>query len=246
MAMARDFGTLYASELWRRDVADWVRTQALARGITVAPELQPFRVRPWSALMTINSDAGVLWFKASCEAMAYEPALQQALSQIAPGSVDAPIAIDAERAWMLTLEHARPLAETQHTEMSDWLNTITEVTSMQQQLMLHRETLLATGMPDCAPGTVLDRFERLVVLLGDLPTEHPSHLDASDQAALAGAREGLIAAVETLQSGPLGSSWQHGDVHGGNIYRADGRLRIFDFGEWAPAARIHLMRLTGV
>lgn len=60
MAMARDFGTLYASELWRRDVADWVRIQASTRGITVAGELLPFRVRPWSVLMTINSDAGVL------------------------------------------------------------------------------------------------------------------------------------------------------------------------------------------
>ena len=38
-----------------------------------------------------------------------------------------------------------------------------------------------------------------------------------------------------LDSGPLGCSWQHGDLHLGNVYSDGEQIQLFDFGDsqWA-------------
>lgn len=235
VSMAQDFGTLLASPSWRDAVTSWVQAECQAHGIELTGPLTQYRLRPWSAHVTFASDAGVLWFKASCAALAYEPLLQQELAHLAAGAVENPLAIDAERAWMLTFDHGAPLGKQPADQSADWLATVLEVIELQQRVMAHRERLLATGLPDCAPETVVARFDRLHVLLRQLPEGHPSRVNEVDSAKLTDVRDLIESAVQVLLAGPLGSSWQHGDVHLGNVFDADDRLRLFDFGDsqWA-------------
>ena len=197
--------------------------------------MQTNRVRPWSAHLTANSSEGTVWFKANCPAMAYEPSLQAELAHVAPASVQVPLGIDPERGWMLTLDHGHLLDDREPHDLNLWLDLLLELIEIQQRCMPHRERLLATGLPDYAPDSVLDRFDRLVVLLSGLPEAHPSKLSESDRFQLSEARHSVAEAADLLLDGPLGSSWQHGDAHLSNVYRVQGKVRVFDFGDsqWA-------------
>lgn len=235
LAMAQDFVRRVTDQSWVKCISEWAQTQATSRHIRVTGEPQLQRVRPWSALFTLDTTDGALWLKANCRAMAFEPMLHAELAQLAPGSIQAPLGVDADRGWMVTLDHGRTLADQNLDDPREWMDVVQHLIQLQQRCMSQRERLLATGLPDCAPDTVPARFDRLVVLLSNLPPEHPSRLGESDRQQLADARELIVQAAHALAAGPLGSSWQHGDAHLNNVYRVNGDLRVFDFGDsqWA-------------
>lgn len=233
--MTHDFAHLVADESWVGSVSGWVREQAARRSMVLTGPMHIIRVRPWSAHLTVESSEGTLWFKANCPAMAFEPPLQVELALVAPDSVQTPLGIDSKRGWMLTLDHGDPLEDRAANELQTWLDMLLEIIEIQQRCMPHRTRLLATGLPDCAPGSVVDRFDRLVVLLSALPEAHPSKLSESDRLQLSEARSSIAEAAEILLDGPLGSSWQHGDAHMRNVFRVRDKVRVFDFGDsqWA-------------
>ena len=222
---------IWGTSAWVLHADVWIREWARNAGVELRTELTLHRNRPWSAHYTLESDIGRLWFKASCPAMGFEPALQAQIAAVAPNMVVEPLAIEPARGWMLTLDQGAPVTNDHEGTLADWLAFVLQIVSLQQELMGQRERVLATGVLDCSPDTVIDRFDRLVVLLSQLPPEHPSHLSASDVAELVSIRGGVEHSVEILLAGPLGASWQHGDAHLGNAFvRAEG-VGVFDFGD---------------
>ena len=71
--------------------------------------------------------------------------------------------------------------------------------------------------------------------LRDRPDDDPAHLAADVVERLEVARPSVRDAACALGNGPLPVTVQHGDLHPGNVFEVDGRLRVFDFGDtqWA-------------
>jgi hypothetical protein len=224
---------------WRQVAESWIHEQLELHGDTLNGPIEQPRVRPWSTQLTVPTEAGLLWFKANAVALAFEPGIQLELSRLAPDMVDAPYAVDASRGWMLTRDRGVTLRESREPTIEDWQQVVVQVARIQQVAAGHRDRLLATGLPDYSPGTVLDRFDRVVEIFAAHPPDHPAHVDADLGRQLRAARPALVDAVEALTHGPLPTTWQHGDVHPNNVFAlADGSLRVFDFGDgqWAHAA----------
>lgn len=230
------FSELVASEQWWQDVAGWAEDALSRLGLRIRGPLTRHRTRPWSTQVLVPTDQGLAWFKASCAAMRFEPALQSALARFVPEAVEPPLAIDPARGWMLTAEHPRSIAEQGEETAEHWRSLILLAARTQRRLVEHRETLLATGLPDCSPGTVPDRFDQLLDALMSLPPQRPSHLCAEEAELLRSRRGELVEACAALEQSPFPVTFQHGDLHLHNAY-ADGRLRLFDFGDaqWASA-----------
>jgi hypothetical protein len=237
--MGRPFSARVTGEDWRREVEDWIAAQLAAHGNAVTGPIEQPRVRPWSTQLTVPTDAGVLWFKANAAALAFEPRLQLELSRLVGDAVDAPYAIDGGRGWMLTRDRGATLRESHEPTVEDWQRVVVEVARIQQVAADHRDRLLATGLPDYSPGTVLDRFDRIVEIFATHPADHPAHVDADLRHRLRDVRPAIAEAVDVLIDGPLPTTWQHGDVHPDNVFvLQDGSMRVFDFGDgqWAHAA----------
>ena len=58
--------------------------------------------RPWSTVWTVPTAAGTLWFKENCPAHRGEAAVHAAVAELAPAHVEAPVAVERERGWLLT------------------------------------------------------------------------------------------------------------------------------------------------
>jgi hypothetical protein len=236
--MGRPFSERVAHDDWRHAAERWTRAQLTARGIEVVGTIEQPRVRPWSTQLTIPTDAGPFWFKANCAYMSFEPALQAELARLAPDAVDVPCAVDAERGWMLTTDRGPTMGDTADPTIDDWRRVLHGAASLQQRVAGHEDTMLATGLPDCRPSTVVDRYDRFVEIFSDLPEAHPAYLPPGLGSQLASARSRVVDAAAELMGSSLPTTWQHGDLHPWNVFAADGRLFDFGDGQWAHAAEL--------
>ncbi|MCD5347606.1 phosphotransferase [Agromyces sp. S2-1-8] len=235
------FSVEVSSEAWRAEADRWIAESLAGRDVVVVGTRQP-RVRPWSTQLVVEvagpSGAARYWFKANCRAQSFEPALQARLATLLPGDVDAPIAADPSRGWMLTADRGATLADRHDPAAEDWSRVIDEWARVQRSLAGRSAEVLGAGVPDCSPGTVPARFAELLGLVLALPTGHPSAPDAATAASLVAAADRVALAAEALDEGGLPATLQHGDLHPGNVFASDDAsdgLRLFDFGDaqWA-------------
>lgn len=238
--MGRPFAQRVATSDWAAGVRDWISGAAAARGITVRGDLDQRRIRPWSTLGIVDSDAGPLWFKANCPAMCFEPALHQLLADRAPDLVDAPVAIDRDRGWLLLRDRGGTLGDSHEPTRENWSDLLIAAGRLQRRLVGESDAILALGVPDCSPGTVVDRLDRLLDLFAGLPEEHPSHLAPELAADVKAARSRVVDAAAILGDHRGLLSLQHGDLHPWNVFTTADGYRLFDFGDaqWAHAFEV--------
>ena len=235
--MSRPFSERVAQDDWRHAAEGWARTELERAGRDVTGPVDQLRIRPWSTQLTIPTDRGRVWLKANCTYLAFEPRLHAELARLAPGSVDAPLAID-DRGWMLTADRGSTLGETEEPSVDDWSRVLRGAADLQRVLAAHEAELLATGLPDCRPATVIDRFDRLVEIFSGLPEHHPAHVSADLRSELSSARGRIVDAVAELDESPLPTTWQHGDLHPWNVFADDGTMFDFADGQWAHALEL--------
>lgn len=238
--MGRPFSEHVAGQDWRAEAEAWIVAELARSGREVTGPVEQPRIRPWSTQLTVPTTEGLVWFKANCPALAFEPRLQAVLAELLPDAVDAPLAVDPGRGWMLTQDRGATLGDDHEPSLEDWQRVMTQAARMQQVLADHRDALLATGVPDCSPATVPGRFERIVDTLAALPAEHPSYVPPELEGRLRAKAPEVVDAAYRLMESPLPTTWQHGDLHPRNVLTVDGELRVFDFGDsqWSHAVEM--------
>lgn len=238
--MAELFSQTVATDAWRAEATEWISRELPGVGRRVNGDIVQRRIRPWSTQLVVPSDRGTVWFKANCASSAYEPAVHLALAELEPGEVEAPLAIDADRGWMMTADRGKTLADSHDASPQEWQDVVALAARVQRQVADRADVLVGAGLPDCSPASVPARYAWLVDQLAALPADHPSHLPA-DAADSLRARSGVVEdAVQALLAAPLPASLQHGDLHPGNVFVVDGSMRFFDFGDaqWAHVLEV--------
>jgi hypothetical protein len=139
---------------------------------------------------------------------------------------------------MLTVDRGPTLGDSAEPTVNDWRRVLGRAARLQRVTAQHGDALLAAGLPDCRPSTVLGRFDRFIDVLSSLPEEHPAHVPAELGAQLAGVRPRIVDAVAELEESSLPTTWQHGDLHPWNVFAGDGRFFDFGDGQWAHAAEL--------
>ena len=222
--------------------SDWIADQVTRAGGLVTGEIEQRRVRPWSTQLVAPTDRGPAWFKANCRALAFEPAVQRELSRLVPDEVDAPLALDAVRGWMLTTDRGTTLGDGHEPTLDDWRAVVRLAADPaapggEQWAVARRGRVCRTARRTRSR----QRYAWLVDQLAALPADHPSHVGADEAATLRATVGRVEQAVEELAGDRrCPSTFQHGDLHPKNVFAVDGALRIFDFGDaqWAHALEV--------
>jgi hypothetical protein len=141
---------------------------------------------------------------------------------------------------MLTADRGTTLADSHDASLAEWQSVVALAARVQRQVADHGHALVGAGLPDCSPATVAARYGWLVDQLAGLPTDHPSHLPADEAESLRAKAHLVDEAVAALLAAPLPASFQHGDLHPGNVFVVDGTMRFFDFGDaqWAHVLEV--------
>ena len=228
--MTQPFSERVGGPAWRAEAVAWIEERVAVAGRRITGEVEQPRIRPWSTQLIVPTDAGRLWFKAGCAAQTFEPGLQQVLADLVPDAFDRPFATDLDRGWMLTVDRGEVWGEQQEPSSDAWAGVVRRTAEIQRAVAGSGRALLATGLPDCSPSTVVDRFDGLV-----------DELDAA--ADIRASRPRVVDAVARLTESPIPPSWQHGDLHPWNVFAVDGALRLFDLGDAQWAHPIEVLRV---
>jgi hypothetical protein len=211
---------------WLDRAAAWTRSQLVSRGIAALSELTLERTRPWAAVARIETSEGRLWFKEPAPVMAFEPPLTALVSERNPD--DGPEVVAWEGTWLLTRDagpQLRTLLEA-GTAAPAWEDILRRYAALQLAHVGDVDELLALGVPDKRPRSLLADFPRLVQDVRALETV------PVERARLAALEPALERAVEALES-PVPITLIHEEVHEANVFVQNGHARFLDWGEGA-------------
>ncbi|GAA4391561.1 hypothetical protein GCM10023153_09670 [Ornithinibacter aureus] len=250
--MERDLPALWRSPQWRAELEAWLLPALADAGRTVTGPLVQERVRFWSTVLSVETDAGRVWVKENAPSQAFEAALVDAIDGIVPRLCAPVVAVEADRGWLATADLGAPLWHEGATpSVDDWVAVVERYGQAQRDLSNHADAVLAAGVPVFPhdPADVTTWVTDLVTDLRALPREDPRR-PTDEEAALVDDGLGRIheAAAVLVDSG-MPSTLQHNDLHLGNAFRGPGLDATFiDLGDavWAhplTALRIPLWTL---
>lgn len=250
--MERDLPALWRSPQWRAGVEAWLFPALADAGRTVTGPLVQERVRFWSTVLSVETDAGRVWVKENAPSQAFEAALVTVVEGIVPGLCAPVVAADTGRGWLATADLGMPLwHDLTPPPVDDWVAVVGQYAAAQRELSDHEQALLATGL-SAFPSTgddVVGWVVALVDRLRALPVDDPRR-PTDEECALVDDGLGRIHdAATALVESAMPSTLQHNDLHLGNAFRRPGGGAAFiDLGDavWAhplTALRIPLWTL---
>jgi hypothetical protein len=222
---------LWTQPWWRADAEHWVRERIADLGLSIAAIEQP-HVRPWGTVFRVETDADVVWFKASIAPVAYEVPLLEQLGARRADAVPPLLAGDAGRGWMLLGDAGSRLADL-HPDgppIELWEHFLPGYAELQLDTAPAADALIAAGVPDRRSAELVDGFLR--VLEDDrLVRPRTEPLAEAELARLRALAPALLDAIDAVAALGLPDTVHHDDLHAWNVCVDGGRYRFIDWGD---------------
>ena len=215
---------------WLDDVRVWLEPELGRLGRTVR-ELE--QVKQWSisSILRVRTDGPDYYFKVSARLPLFvdEGPVTAMLARRFPGYVPEPLAVDAERGWMLLSAFDEVVGWQAPLDVR--CQVLTRFAGLQRQSAEHAGELVAAGCLDRRLEVLEEQIEPLLAdpdavarlspdEIEELGRHVPVFRDACRRLADAGVPPTLV----------------HGDLHVGNVARIGGELVYFD---WTDACIAH-------
>ncbi len=198
-------------------------------------EIEQPHIRPWSTVMTVPTNKGMFFFKASASAFAHEAALTDYLARFRPGLFPELLAVDIQRHWMLMRDAGTPLRQFIRAEKSiaRWREVLPLYVDLQKDMMERTAHLLALGTLDRRLTKLPEMFEGLIADEAAMMLDQEESLTSEEYARLKNFGPEFARMCETLAAYGIPETIHHDDFHDGNIFIREGRILFTDWGESA-------------
>lgn len=233
--MERDLPALWRSPEWRAGLEAWLVPALADAGVTVTGPVVQDRVRFWSTVLHVETDAGRVWVKENAPSQAFEAGLVQAVEGILPGLCAPLLAVEPVRGWLATADLGLPMwhDETPPPE-EDWVPVVGQYAAAQRTLADHADALLATGVPRFPerPDEVVAAVVDLLEGQRGLPVDDPRRPTDEEMRLVDDGLGRIHEAAGVLEASGVPPSLQHNDLHLGNAFRRpDGGAAYIDLGD---------------
>jgi hypothetical protein len=209
---------------WRAEVETWVDGHVDRTGA-----LEQVRIRPWGVVLTAPTTDGPVFFKATAPTTAFEAGLYELLVRTVPDRVLHPVALDVDAGWLLLPDGGTVLGEQHEDEalVARLTEVVPQYAQMQVDLAAHLDELLALGVADMRPAAMAGRFDEAL----DVARAAAAPEQAEPLARVAALRAPFGDWCDRLAAAPGAATLDHNDLHGENVFIADGQARFFDWGD---------------
>lgn len=211
---------LWSDPAWLAGAHAWIDEQTAALGLVRTGDIEQPHLETWSTVLKVPTTTGPVWFKANHGPLEHEAALVTLLTERVPDLVQALLAVDLDRGWMLLSDGGERLRELVEVEQSleRWHHALDAVARISLALEDDVDQLLALGVPDLRLATLPAGY---AALMDEIDAE-PRFREAAAQVA---------DLSERLTPYGIRDSVQHDDLHDGQIYVRDGRHWVMDWGD---------------
>ncbi len=218
---------------WIAEAQAWIRVELEQRNIQITDVIEQSRIRPWSTVMRVPTDRGVVYFKATSPMQAQETGLTASFARWHPDGMPEVLAADTDQHWMLMGDGGVSLRSLLQAE-SDircWHEVLRIYAGAQIALSAHSEEILALGTPDRRLVTLPALYEDLLNNREPLLLGQEEGLTTQEYAQLRALSPRVVSLCERLATFGISESIQHDDFHDGNIFVRDDRITIADWGD---------------
>lgn len=247
----RDLEAWWDSPDLLAEVGRWATTELGRHGVAATGPAVAHRVRFWSAVFRVPTEAGTFWVKAASPGQGFEIALTTALADLVPEHVLTPLAtvVDParDRFWMLMPDGGTTLRDHGGATTAHWCRLARDLAELQRALAPHGDRLREAGLPTLRAADGVAYVERMIAWGSSLDPADPQHLGAAQQDELRSGLPRLAADLALLASSGVPDSLQHNDASDSNAFVTGpdglGPLRFFDLGDafWShPFAALQL------
>jgi len=207
-------------------------------------------MRFWSAVFTVETDHGRHWFKVANPGQGFEAQLSLTLAGLVPDHVVAPVAVDVDRAWILTADQGPTLRDSGPATIEQWELVGRETARMQQALVPHAAKVIGAGVSALAASDVPAYVMAAVYELEHLPDDHPQHVTAEVADRVLATIPQRQDDATLLDASGLPDTLQHNDLGDANAFVDGERVRLLDLGDsfWShplPVMEIPLVKAVG-
>ncbi|MFI9641143.1 phosphotransferase [Micromonospora sp. NPDC051925] len=224
----------WADPQWRSGALDWVTDHLDRHGRRVTGPVEA-RVRPWSLVWQVPTDAGPYWFKANNPGTAYEAVLLAGLARRAPDRVLDPVAVDTGRGWSLLPDGGPSLRDSSEPDPARWADVLAAYAELQRAVAPAVDELVALGVPDHRPAAMPGLLAGLLDDRAALLLDAEGGLDAATHDRLRAHLPRFAEDCRRLADSGVPASVQHDDLHDGNVFAAADGYRFFDWGDASVA-----------
>lgn len=224
---------LWQDPEWLKQASDWIRAEAERQSINITDEIEQPHVYPWSTVLCIATDKGMIFYKATAPETVYEAALTQTLAALYPDRMPELLAVDTARGWMLMRDGGDPLrASIRPTQdITPWTPVISLFSELQVGLVEHVSELLALGIPDWRLMHLPKLFSQLLMDTDSLLLDKPGRLTSEEFLRVQELTPRFTQICDELASYGIPETINHGDFHDGNVLLRDERVTLFDWGD---------------
>lgn len=249
--MVRDLEAWWGSPDLLTEVDAWAAAVLGWRGLATTGPAVAHRIRFWSAVFRVPTEAGTFWVKAASPGQGFEIALTTALADLVPEHVLTPLAtvVDPEhdRFWMLLPDGGTTLRDHGGATTAHWCRLVRDLAELQRALVPHGDRLRVAGLPPLSAADGVAYVERMIAWGRSLDPADPQHLGAAQEEELHADLPRLRADLALLAASGVPDSLQHNDASDNNAFVTGpdglGPLRFFDLGDafWShPFAALQL------
>jgi hypothetical protein len=224
---------------WRREVSRWISASLQVEEARAVGEVTEYLSQPWSSVWTVATTRGTFWFKENKPSHGSECRLHAVLGDLAPEYVEAPVAVDRERRWMLTRDggaivqtlDVEPLGVPPRT----LVGMVRDYAHLQRLTVSQRDYLISVGLSELPPADAAVTARRFAEHLAGLSSDDPRRISPEQLGEILGAIPALQEAAEALAAGPVPCTLDQGDFLPTNTFlpRAGAAHRVFDFADAA-------------
>jgi hypothetical protein len=230
----------WAARGWFDQAAAWLAASMERIGRPLTGPVRQVRVWELSCLLRAPTTGGDVWFKTNAASPLFvnEGVVMETLAGLLGDQVPAPLAVDAERGWMVLDDFGGELGwEVPAEEIEEVARSFAR---LQLRAAGHVERLLRAGCHDRRLERLAAQAEAWLPALetdGQLPAmDAATWLSQEELAALAAAVPRLLGACQELAGHAVPPSLVHGDLHLANVARGPRGPRFFD---WTDACVAH-------
>ncbi|MEO8477784.1 MAG: aminoglycoside phosphotransferase family protein [Actinomycetota bacterium] len=207
---------------WYAGACGWIETTL--PGVVGVEQWSTWSV---SSILRAQTAAGRYYFKAAPTGFRHEATVTSMLAERFPGAIPAPVAIDAERGWLLTEDFGDELAAGRGASVGD--GAVDALVALQRRSVASVDALLEGGCADRRPAV-------LQTQIADLVEDGSTWLSSEMHGRLRAASPRIAALCEEVANQRIPNTLVHGDFHGWNVALSGGRYLIFD---WTDACIAH-------
>lgn len=237
----------WATPEWRAEIDAWVGERLAERGMRVTGAIEQPHLYPWSTVLRVPTDNGLVYCKAMLAGFEHETRLTVALASWRPDVMPNVLATDDRRGWMLTADAGpmlRTITRTDPPNLHPWLDILPRYAEMQIEMIPRANELLALGAFDHRLAALPDHLALMLADEESLRIGPPDGLDDDQIARLRDLAPRFAERCRALASYGIPETSQHDDFHDGNIFIGNGRYTLADWAECCVAHPFFTLRVT--